>query len=50
MNPLREQFITEARELIAQAIDDLIAMEREGCERRSGLIPNMATPVGCGAH
>ncbi len=30
MNPLHEQFIAEARELIAQATDDLIAMEREG--------------------
>jgi two-component system, chemotaxis family, sensor kinase CheA len=30
MNPLQEQFITEARELVAQATDDLIAMEREG--------------------
>jgi two-component system, chemotaxis family, sensor kinase CheA len=30
MNSLREQFITEARELIAEATDDLIAMEREG--------------------
>jgi two-component system chemotaxis sensor kinase CheA len=30
MNPLQEQFITEARELVAQATDDLIATEREG--------------------
>jgi two-component system, chemotaxis family, sensor kinase CheA len=30
MNPLHEQFIVEARELIAQATDDLIAMERGG--------------------
>jgi two-component system chemotaxis sensor kinase CheA len=30
MSSLQEQFIAEARELIAQAIDDLIAMEREG--------------------
>ena len=30
MTSLQEQFIAEARELIAQAIDDLIAMEREG--------------------
>jgi two-component system, chemotaxis family, sensor kinase CheA len=30
MSALREQFIAEARELIAQAIDDLIEMERQG--------------------
>ena len=30
MNALHEQFIAEARELILQATDDLIAMEREG--------------------
>jgi two-component system chemotaxis sensor kinase CheA len=30
MNALQEQFITEARDLIHQAIDDLIAVEREG--------------------
>ena len=30
MNPLQEQFVSEARELIARASDDLIAMEREG--------------------
>jgi two-component system, chemotaxis family, sensor kinase CheA len=30
MSSLQEQFIAEARDLIAQAIDDLIAMEREG--------------------
>ena len=30
MNPLHEQFITEARELIAQATDDLLALDREG--------------------
>ena len=30
MNALHEQFIAEARELIHQATDDLIAMEREG--------------------
>jgi two-component system chemotaxis sensor kinase CheA len=30
MNALEEQFITEARDLIHQAIDDLIAVEREG--------------------
>jgi two-component system, chemotaxis family, sensor kinase CheA len=30
MNALQEQFITEARELIHQATDDLIAVEREG--------------------
>jgi two-component system chemotaxis sensor kinase CheA len=30
MSALQEQFIAEARELVAQAIDDLIAMEREG--------------------
>jgi len=30
MNALHEQFIAEARELIQQATDDLIAVEREG--------------------
>lgn len=30
MNALQEQFVTEARELIRQATDDLIALEREG--------------------
>jgi two-component system, chemotaxis family, sensor kinase CheA len=30
MNPLQEQFVAEARELIHQATDDLIAAEREG--------------------
>ena len=30
MNALQEQFVTEARELIRQAIDDLIALERGG--------------------
>jgi two-component system, chemotaxis family, sensor kinase CheA len=30
MNALHEQFVTEARELIQQGVDDLIAMEREG--------------------
>ena len=30
MNPLHEQFVTEARELVQQATDDLIAMERDG--------------------
>jgi two-component system, chemotaxis family, sensor kinase CheA len=30
MNPLHEQFIVEARELIQQANDDLMAAEREG--------------------
>jgi two-component system, chemotaxis family, sensor kinase CheA len=30
MNALHEQFIVEARELIHQAVDDLIAAEREG--------------------
>lgn len=30
MNPLHEQFIAEARELIQQATDDLIAAERDG--------------------
>lgn len=30
MNPLHEQFVVEARELIQQANDDLIAAEREG--------------------
>ena len=30
MNALHEQFIVEARELIHQATDDLIAIEREG--------------------
>jgi two-component system chemotaxis sensor kinase CheA len=30
MNELHEQFITEARELVQQASDDLIALEREG--------------------
>ena len=30
MSALREQFVTEARELIRQANDDLIAMERDG--------------------
>jgi two-component system chemotaxis sensor kinase CheA len=29
MNPLQEQFVSEARELIARASDDLIEMERE---------------------
>jgi two-component system chemotaxis sensor kinase CheA len=30
VNALHEQFITEARELISQATDDLIALDREG--------------------
>ena len=30
MNALHEQFVAEARELIHQATDDLIAVEREG--------------------
>jgi two-component system chemotaxis sensor kinase CheA len=30
VNPLHEQFITEARELVHQASDDLIALDREG--------------------
>jgi two-component system, chemotaxis family, sensor kinase CheA len=30
VNTLQEQFVTEARELIRQATDDLIALEREG--------------------
>ncbi len=30
MNPLHEQFITEARELVQQAEDDLMALDREG--------------------
>jgi two-component system chemotaxis sensor kinase CheA len=30
VNPLHEQFITEARELIEQAADDLMALDREG--------------------
>ena len=30
MNALNEQFVAEARELIQQANDDLIAAEREG--------------------
>ena len=30
MNALHEQFVVEARELIQQANDDLIAAEREG--------------------
>jgi two-component system chemotaxis sensor kinase CheA len=30
VNPLQEQFVTEARELIGQATDDLIALERDG--------------------
>ena len=30
MNALDEQFVSEARELIAQATDALIAIEREG--------------------
>jgi two-component system chemotaxis sensor kinase CheA len=30
MNPLQEQFVAEARELVHQASDDLIAAEREG--------------------
>ena len=32
VNALHEQFIAEARELIHQATDDLIAVEREGSE------------------
>ena len=30
MNELQEQFISEARELVLQAADDLIAIERTG--------------------
>jgi two-component system chemotaxis sensor kinase CheA len=30
VNPLHEQFVIEARELVHQATDDLIAMERDG--------------------
>ena len=30
MNPLHEQFISEARELVARASDELIGLEREG--------------------
>ena len=33
MSALQEQFVTEARELIRQANDDLIALEREGTSR-----------------
>ncbi len=33
MSALQEQFVTEARELIRQAIDDLIALERDGTSR-----------------
>ena len=38
MNALHEQFVTEARELIAQATDDLIALERDGARAPSGSI------------
>ena len=38
MNALHEQFIAEARELIQQATDDLIAVEREGFVAPSGSI------------
>ena len=30
MNPLHEQFVAETRELVHQASDDLIALERDG--------------------
>jgi two-component system chemotaxis sensor kinase CheA len=33
VNALHEQFVIEARELIHQATDDLIAMERDGFAR-----------------
>jgi two-component system, chemotaxis family, sensor kinase CheA len=33
LNALQEQFVTEARELIRQASDDLIALERDGTSR-----------------
>ena len=32
MTPLHEQFVAEARELVLQASDDLIALERDGFE------------------
>ena len=37
MSALQEQFVTEARELIRQATDNLIALERDGT-RLSGSI------------
>ena len=33
MSTLQEQFVAEARELVRQANDDLIALEREGMSR-----------------
>ena len=35
MNALQEQFVAEARDLIQQATDDLIAIERDGFARRA---------------
>ena len=35
MSALEEQFVTEARELILQATDNLIALERDGGPERS---------------
>ena len=38
MNALHEQFVVEARELIQQATDDLIAVEHEKASPTSGSI------------
>ncbi len=48
MNPLHEQFITEARELVQQASDDLIALDREGAttERIDGVFRAFHTLKG----
>ena len=50
MSPLHEQFVSEARELIRQATDDLIAAEREGfsAERIDRFIPCFPYPKGLG--
>ena len=47
MNELHEQFIAEARELIHQATDDLIAVEREGFarERIVSFVPSIPSRV-----
>jgi len=48
VSALQEQFVTEARELIRQATDDLIALERDGAspERIDGVFRAFHTLKG----
>ena len=48
MSALQEQFVTEARELVRQATDDLIALERNGAssERIDGVFRAFHTLKG----